>query len=81
MTGGETMELLIFFICSWVCVSVLLFILLLICGGHPEENETWIAFIFSIILFSGIVTIAGVLILYIGTMIFLGVLALFGVIG
>lgn len=71
------MELLIFFICSWVFISVLLFML----NGHPEENETWSAFIFSIILISGILAIAGMIMLFIFGMMLLGTLALFGVIG
>lgn len=71
------MELLIFFICSWVFISVLLFIW----NGHPEENETWSAFIFGIILISGILAIAGMVMLFIVGMIMLGTLALFGVIG
>jgi hypothetical protein len=71
------MELFVFFICSWIFISILLFIW----NGHPGENEKWSAFIFGIILISGILAIAGMVILFIIGMIMLGILALFGIIG
>ena len=80
MTGGETMVLLYFFMCSWVLITILLFIL----TRHPEENEKWSTFILEIITFSTLLTIAEVVIVLIVFMviaIFLGVLALFRVIG
>lgn len=74
------MSLLYFFMCSWILITILLFIL----TKHPEENEKWSAFILEIITFSTLLTIAEVVIVLIVFMIiaiFLGVLALFGAIG
>lgn len=74
------MALLYFFICSWVLITILLFIL----TRHPEENEKWSTFILEIITFSTLLTIAEVvivLVIFIVIAIILGVLALFGVIG
>lgn len=74
------MVLLYLFICSWVLITILLFIL----ADHPEENEKWSIFILEIITFSTLLTIAEVVIVIIVLMviaIFLGLLALFGVIG
>lgn len=71
------MELFVFFICVWVFISVCLFIR----NGHPEENEKWSTFIFEIILISGILAIAGIVIMFMVIATLLGVLALFGVIG
>lgn len=74
------MELLYFFIFSWVLITILLFIL----NRHPEENEKWSTFILEIITFSTLLTISEVVIVLIVCMviaIFLGLLALFGVIG
>ena len=74
------MSLLYFFICSWVLTTILLFIL----TRHPEENEKWLTFILEIMTFSTLLTIAEVVIvfvIFIIIAIFLGVLALFGVIG
>jgi hypothetical protein len=67
------MALLYFFICSWVLITILLFIL----TRHPEENEKWSTFILEIITLSTLLTIAEVVIV----LVILGVLALFGVIG
>lgn len=74
------MVLLYFFMCSWVLITILLFIL----TRHPEENEKWSTFILEIITLSTLLTIAEaviVLIIFMVIAIFLGVLALFGVIG
>lgn len=74
------MALLYFFICSWVLTTILLFILI----RHPEENEKWSTFILEIITFSTLLTIAEVvivLVIFMVIAIYLGVLALFGVIG
>lgn len=73
------MKLLYFFVCSWVLITILLFIL----TRHPEENEKWSTFILEIITCSTLLTIAEVVIVFIvfmAIMIFLGVLALFCVI-
>ena len=69
------MSLLYFLICSWVLITILLFIL----TRHPEENEKWSTFILEIITCSTLLTIAEVVIMAI--VIFLWVLALFCVIG
>lgn len=74
------MTILYFFICSWVLTTILLFIL----TRHPEENEKWSTFILEIITCSTLLTIAEIVIVFIVFMaivIFLGVLALFCVIG
>lgn len=74
------MALLYFFICSWALITILLFIL----TRHPEENEKWSTFILEIITFSTLLTIAEVvivLVIFMVIAIYLGVLALFRVIG
>lgn len=74
------MALLYFFMCSWALITILLFIL----ARHPEENEKWSTFILQIITFSTLLAMAEiviVLIVFIVIAIFLGALALFGVIG
>lgn len=74
------MALLYFFMCSWALITILLFIL----TRHPEENEKWPTFILQIITFSTLLAMAEiviVLIVFIVIAIFLGALALFGVIG
>lgn len=74
------MALLYFFMCSWALITILLFIL----TRHPEENEKWLTFILQIITFSTLLAMAEiviVLIVFIVIAIFLGALALFGVIG
>lgn len=73
------MTLLYFIICSWVVITILLSML-----TRPKEYEKWSTFILEIITLSTLLTIAEVVILFIVFMviaIFLGVLALFGVIG
>lgn len=74
------MTLLYFFICSWIFITIVLFIL----TRRPEENEKWSTFILQIITFSTLLTIAEVVIvfaIFFTIAIFLGMLALFGVIG
>lgn len=74
------MSLLYSFICSLVLTTILSFIL----TGYPEENGKWSTFILKIITLSTLLTIAEVVIvflIFIIIAIFLGALALFGVIG
>lgn len=71
------MALLYFFMCSWALITILLFIL----TRHPEENEKWSTFILQIITFSTLLAMAEIVIVFIVIAIFLGALALFGVIG
>lgn len=73
------MSLLYFFICIWVLTTILSFIL-----TRPEEYEKRSTFILDIIILSLLLTISEaiiVLIIFMVISIFLGVLALFGVIG
>lgn len=73
------MSLLYFFICIWVLTTILSFIL-----TRPEEYEKRSTFILEIITLSVLLTISEaiiVLIIFMVISIFLGVLALFGVIG
>ena len=73
------MELLYFFVCIWVLTTILSFIL-----TRPEEYEKRSTFILEIITLSVLLTISEaiiVLIIFMVISIFLGVLALFGVIG
>ena len=73
------MTLLYSFICIWVLTTILSFIL-----TRPEEYEKRSTFILEIITLSVLLTISEAIILLIIFMvisIFLGVLALFGVIG
>ena len=73
------MTLLYSFICIWVLTTILSFIL-----TRPEEYEKRSTFILEIIILSVLLTISEaiiVLIIFMVISIFLGVLALFGVIG
>lgn len=73
------MSLLYCFICIWVLTTILSFIL-----TRPEEYEKRSTFILEIITLSVLLTIAEaiiVLIIFMVISIFLGILALFGVIG
>lgn len=73
------MELLYLFICIWALTTILSFIL-----TRPEEYEKRSTFILEIITLSVLLTISEaiiVLIIFMVISIFLGVLALFGVIG
>ena len=73
------MTLLYSFICIWVLTTILSFIL-----TRPEEYEKRSTFILEIIICSVLLTISEaiiVLIIFMVISIFLGVLALFGVIG
>ena len=73
------MSLLYSFICIWVLTTILSFIL-----TRPEEYEKRSTFILEIITLSVLLTISEaiiVLIIFMVISIFLGVLALFGVIG
>ena len=73
------MTLLYSFICIWVLTTILSFIL-----TRPEEYEKRSTFILEIITLSVLLTISEaiiVLIIFMVISIFLGVLALFGVIG
>ena len=73
------MTLLHSFICIWVLTTILSFIL-----TRPEEYEKRSTFILEIITLSVLLTISEaiiVLIIFMVISIFLGVLALFGVIG
>ena len=71
------MELFIFFICVWIFITICLFIW----NGRPGENEKWSTFMFEIILISGILAIAGMVILFWIAITLIVILALFGVIG
>ena len=73
------MTLLYSFICIWVLTTILSFIL-----TRPEEYEKRSTFILEIITLSVLLTISEaiiILIIFMVISIFLGVLALFGVIG